>query len=233
MSEFLPRPPGSVLDVGGGPGRYAIALALRGYDVTLLDISRESLRLARQKANEAQVSLVDVIHASATDMGVLDSARYDAVLLMGPLYHLLSHEERVQAIREAMRVLRRGGKLFAAFITRFAPFRIVATRDPSWLVENPGYARQLLETGIHDRPTQFARAYYVRPDEVVPLMEGCGLRTLRLVGCEGVVAGHEGKVNELTGEAWEAWVDLNYKLGQELVLYGAADHLLYVGEKSG
>jgi hypothetical protein len=64
-------------------------------------------------------------------------------------------------------------------------------------------------------------------------MEGCGLRTLRLVGCEGVVAGHEGKVNELTGEAWEAWVDLNYKLGQELVLYGAADHLLYVGEKSG
>jgi hypothetical protein len=63
-------------------------------------------------------------------------------------------------------------------------------------------------------------------------MEDCGLRTLRLVGCEGVVAGHEAKVNELTGEAWAAWVDLNYELGQETALYGAADHLLYVGEKS-
>jgi hypothetical protein len=47
------------------------------------------------------------------------------------------------------------------------------------------------------------------------------------------VAGHEDKVNELTEGAWEAWVDLNYRLGQDPTLYGASDHLLYVGEKSG
>lgn len=51
--------------------------------------------------------------------------------------------------------------------------------------------------------------------------------------CEGIVAGHQGKVHELTGQAWQAWVDLNYELGQEPALYGASDHLLYVGEKSG
>jgi S-adenosylmethionine-dependent methyltransferase len=233
INEFLPKPPCSVLDVGGGPGRYAIELARQGYSVTLLDISGENLRLARQKANEAQVSLAGIIHANAMDLGELDSASYDAALLMGPMYHLLSHRERVQAVQEAMRVLKPGGKLFAAFITRFAPFRYVANGEPAWLAENPEYALQLLETGIHNRPTQFAKAYYVHPDEVVPLMESCGLGTLRLVGCEGVVAGHEDKVNELTGEAWEAWVDLNYKLGQESTLYGASDHLLYVGEKSG
>jgi len=233
INEFLPRPPRSILDVGGGPGRYAIELARQGYSVTLLDISRESLRLARQRANEAQVSLADVIHVNAVDLSNLGSASYDAVLLMGPLYHLLSHGERVQAIQEAMRVLKPRGKLFAAFITRFAPFRCVANGEPAWLAENPEYALQLLETGIHDRPTQFARAYYAHPDEVAPLMEGCGLRTLSLVGCEGVVAGHEDKVNELTEEAWEAWVDLNYKLGQDPTLYGASDHLLYVGEKPG
>ena len=64
-------------------------------------------------------------------------------------------------------------------------------------------------------------------------MEGCGLKTLRLVGCEGVVAGHEDKVNELTGKVWEAWVDLNYQFGQDPTFYGAADHLLYAGENSG
>ncbi len=142
--------------------------------------------------------MADVIHANAVALGKLGSASYDAVLLMGPLYHLLSHGERVQAIQEAMRVLKSRGKLFAAFITRFAPFRYVANGEPSWLVENPEYALQLLETGIHDRPTRFAKAYYVHPDEVVPLMESCGLRTPSLVGCEGVVAGHEDKVNELT-----------------------------------
>ncbi len=233
INEFLPKPPCSILDVGGGPGRYAIQLARQGYSVTLLDISGENLRLARQKANEAQVSLAGIIHANAVDLGELDSASYDAALLMGPMYHLLSHGERVQAVQEVMRVLKPGGKLFAAFITRFAPFRYVANGEPTWLAENPEYALQLLETGIHDRPTQFAKAYYVHPDEVVPLMESCGLRTLSLVGCEGVVAGHESKVNELTEEAWDAWVDLNCKLGHEPTLLGASDHLLYVGQKSG
>lgn len=231
LEEFLPQPPCSVLDVGGGPGRYAIELARRGYSVTLLDLSKENLRLARHKASEAQVSLVDTIHANAVDLSALDAANYDALLLMGPLYHLLLHHERIQAIHEAMRVLKPGGKLFAAFITRFAPFRLVAIEEPTWLAQNPAYARQLLETGIHDQPTQFAKAYYAHPHEIIPLMEGCGLRTQRLVGCEGIVAELDDQVNALIEEAWEAWVDLNYKLGQDPALYGASDHLLYVGEK--
>ena len=231
MCEFLPPPPASVLDNGGGPGRYSIALAGRGYEVTLLDLSRENLKVARRKVEEADVSLVDLIHANALDLGQLASDSYDGVLLMGPLYHLLLHEERVQAIREAMRVLKPGGRLFAAFITRYAPFRVGSVQSPTWLVENPEYARQVLKTGIADRATRFAKAYYVHPSEVVPLMESCGLRTLRLTGCEGVVAEHEDQVNELEGEAWEAWVDLNYRLGQDPTLYGASDHLLYVGEK--
>ena len=234
FEEFLSSPPCSILDIGGGPGRYSIELARQGYAVTLLEISGESLRLAQEKAGEAQVSLAGVIHANALDLGEIGSASFDAVLLMGPLYHLLSHTDRVQAIQEAMRVLKPHGRLFAAFITRFAPFRYVANGEPDWLMGNQEYAQQLLETGVHNQPpTTFTKAYYVHPREVVPLMENQGLRTLCLIGCEGVVAGHEGKVNELTGEAWQAWVELNYKLGQDPSLHGAADHLLYVGEKSG
>jgi ubiquinone/menaquinone biosynthesis C-methylase UbiE len=233
LEAFLPGPPCAILDVGGGPGRYAIELTRQGYDVTLLEISEESLKLAGEKAREAQVSLAGFIHATALDLGELGSASFDAVLLLGPLYHLLSHAERVQAIQEAMRVLRPGSRLFAAFITRFAPFRYAANGEPAWLARNPDYARQLLETGVHDQPPPtFTQAYYAHPEEVVPLMEGQGLRTLGLVGCEGVVAGYDAKVNELMGEAWQAWVDLNYELGQEPSLYGASDHLLYVGEKS-
>jgi ubiquinone/menaquinone biosynthesis C-methylase UbiE len=231
MEEFLPQPPCSVLDIGGGPGRYSIELAGRGFTVTLLDISGESLRLARRRAAEAEVSLADTIHANALDLQVLGDDSFGAVLLMGPLYHLLAHSERAQAVGEAMRVLKPDGRLFASFITRFAPFRLASASDPAWLLPHPAYARQLIDTGIHDRPTAFAQAYYIHPDEVLPLMEGCGLHTLRLVGCEGVVAEHESKVNQLDGEAWETWVDLNYELGQEPTLYGASDHLLYVGEK--
>jgi ubiquinone/menaquinone biosynthesis C-methylase UbiE len=230
FDDFLPTPPSSVLDIGGGPGRYSIELARRGYAVTLLDISGESVKLARQRAEEAHVSLAAFIHGNAMDLGDLDAAGFEVVLLMGPLYHLLTREERVQAIREAMRVLKPGGRLFATFITRFAPFRVVVNRDPAWLRENPAYALQLLETGLHDQPTTFAKAYYAHPREVVPLMENCGVQTLLLLGCEGVVAGHEEKVNELQGEGWQAWVELNYRVGRDSSLYGASDHLLYVGQ---
>ncbi len=85
LDEFLSAPPYAVLNIGGGPGRYSIELARQGYTVTLLDISGESLRLARQKAAEAQVSLAGYIHGNALDLSELDESSFDAVLLMGPL----------------------------------------------------------------------------------------------------------------------------------------------------
>lgn len=60
-------------------------------------------------------------------------------------------------------------------------------------------------------------------------MEAAGFATLGLIGCEGVVAGHEGKVNAVQGEAWELWVDLNYRLGQDPALRSATNHPLYIG----
>ena len=62
-------------------------------------------------------------------------------------------------------------------------------------------------------------------------METGGFTTLALQGCEGIVAGHEEAVNALEGAAWAAWVALNDRLGRESSLYGAADHLLYSGQR--
>lgn len=230
ITGFLPALPSRVLDAGGGPGRYSIALSEIGHNVTILDLSSASLDLAVQNAEKAGAPLAGAVHANVLDMHEIGDDGFDAVLLMGPLYHLLSEQERVQAIREAMRVLVPGGFLFAAFITRFAPFRQAAVNEQMWLVENAEYAQRMLETGLHEKPTQFAQAFFIHPDDVVPLMESCGLLTLSLVGCEGIVAGHEEGVNALEGEAWDAWVELNFKLGQEPTLYGASDHLLYAGK---
>jgi S-adenosylmethionine-dependent methyltransferase len=233
MASFLPDPPSSILDIGAGPGRYAIELARKGYSVTLLDVSKASLEMAKQKAEEEGVSLKDFVYGNALSSSKCVSEIFDAVLLMGPLYHLLLEQERVRAIQEAMEILKPGGRLFSSFITRFAPFREAASSVPSWFLENRDYALRMLETGLHEAPEKFAKAYFTHPDEVVPMMENCGLKTLLLLGCEGIVAGHEEKVSTLQSEDWDHWVDLNYRLGQEPSLYGASDHLFYVGEKSG
>jgi S-adenosylmethionine-dependent methyltransferase len=231
FTEFLPPPPAAILDVGGGPGRYAIALSQQGYQVTLVDVAQQNLILAVQYAATANVQLAEVVHANALDLTAIPSATYDVVLLLGPLYHLLTAHERKQAVQEALRVLKSSGILFAAFITRFAPFRNAAKHNPLWLIQNRAYAEQLLNTGVHDRTTSFVHAYFAHPAEICPFMEDAGLQTLELIGCEGVVSEIEEQVNQLTGEAWETWVDLNYRLGKERTLHGAAEHLLYIGIK--
>ncbi len=233
LHDFLPAAPAALLDVGSGPGRYAIALAKQGYAVTLVDLSQQCLTLAKEKARNARVRLVDTFHASAVDLSVIGSERFDAVLLMGPLYHLLLHSERVQAVREARHRLKPEGVLFASFITRFAPFRDAAVKYPELMLEEPAYTEHVLATGVLENAKGFTDAHFAHPDAIIPFMESVGLHTVALIGCEGVVAGHEQKVNALDGKTWEFWVDLNYRLGQDPALRGAADHLLYVGTNAG
>lgn len=233
MKDFLPKPPASVLDVGGGPGRYAITLASAGYAVTLADLSPANLDYARARAEEAGVTLMGRYQVNALDLGRFEDRSFDAVLVMGPLYHLVTEADRSRTMREAVRVLKPGGMLFAAFITRFSPFRDSAQGYPEWMAENWEYALHLLETGVHEVGRGFTEAYFAHPREVEPLLRAVGLETKVVIGCEGVVAGHETLINQLSGTAWERWVELNYRLGQDPATHGAADHLLAIGRKFG
>lgn len=233
LADHLPPPPAQVLDVGGGPGRYAIALTQQGYTVTLSDLAASNLALAQQKAAAAGVELQGCQQANALDLGLFPAAAYDVVLLLGPLYHLLEEKERQQAVKEALARLRPGGVLCAAFISRWAVFRDAAKKNPRWLLDYTDYAEHLRQTGQHEAPKDatkgFTNAYFAHPAEIVPFMEKCGLQTILFLGCEGVVAHIDEQINELGGSDWETWVDFNYRVGQDPTTHGAADHLLYIG----
>ncbi|MHB0886120.1 MAG: class I SAM-dependent methyltransferase [Bacillota bacterium] len=231
LVEHLPKPPARILDVGGGPGRYAIALAGRGHQVTLLDLSANLLAVARERAAEARVTLDDYVHGNALDLTAFGRDSFDAVLLMGPLYHLLTGADRRRAVRQAARVLRPGGLLFASFISRYAPFRDVAKYEPEWLVQHAEEATKLLRAGTLPSPEGFTDAHFAHPSEIRPLFRATGLPVLEVIACEGLISMIEDKINETTGEVWEAWVDLNYRLGKDPSVHGAAEHLLAVVRK--
>jgi S-adenosylmethionine-dependent methyltransferase len=233
LNELLPAPPATILDIGGGPGRYAIALTQQGYSVTLLDLSQHNLALAAQYAAQAGVELAASLHANALNLISIANFAYDAVLLLGPLYHLQRLPDRQRAIREALQKLIPHGLLVAAFITRYAPLRYLAKHQPDVLMTHPQFADELLTTGTVTTTNGFlAHAYFADPFEVQPFMEDAGLQTLQLRSCEGLVSGIEDNVNLLQGAAWERWVDLNYRVGQDPALWGVAEHLLYIGRKS-
>ncbi len=234
FQDYILNPPVKILDVGGGPGRYAVALALQNNDVTLMDLSRNCLEFAKDKAKKAGVKRLCYIQGTATDLSQFPHQEFDVVLLMGPLYHLLSLNNRKLALKESRNVLKSDGLIFAAFITRFAPIRFAAKYDPLWIIESQQRLEELLTTGILTASSDrggFTDAYYSHPSEIIPFMESCGFETLNLISCEGIISLIDDKISNLDNELWLKWVDLNYRLGMDPSVYGTAKHLLYVGRR--
>ncbi|MGE5222988.1 MAG: class I SAM-dependent methyltransferase [Omnitrophica WOR_2 bacterium] len=236
LKGYMPEPPARVLDIGGGPGRYSIELAKKGYKVSLFDLSNENLRLAGMKAAEMGAVLERCQQGNAIDLAAFADGDFNAVLLMGPLYHLLEEKERKQALAEACRVCKPGGMLFISFITRYAGLLDMAMSYPERILDvaDMKLERHILKTGkLPPRSTaqpEFV-AYLAQPAEVVPLAQSAGLKVLRVIGVEGFGGLNEQAVNRLPQEAFNAWVDLNYQVMDDPCLLGMSMHLLMVATK--
>ena len=113
-----PPTPAVVADIGGGPGRYALWLAGRGHRVEHRDLV--ALHVDQLRAAAAGLPQVRTAVGDARELDLAD-ASVDAVLLLGPLYHLRRRRDRVRALAEAGRVVRPGGPVFVAAISRWAP----------------------------------------------------------------------------------------------------------------
>ncbi len=230
LERFLPPAPVRVLDVGGGPGRYASWLAERGYNVDMIDPVPLHLEQAAERARAG--ASFTTTEGDARDLPGGDST-YDAVLLLGPLYHLTDRADRLRALSEARRVVKPGGPVIAAAISRFASLldglRAGTLSDAS---VRP-YIERVLETGVNSnpgkRPEYFTTAYFHHPDELEGEYADAGLRFESVLGIEGP--------GWLT---WEKWDDPDGRenilrvaraLEVEPSVIGASTHLLAVGRR--
>lgn len=182
LQRFLPSPPCRVLDVGGGSGVYATWLASQGYDVALVD---------PVPLHVEQAAAIGGFSARLGDARRLDEpdGSYDAVLMLGPLYHLIDRDDRVQALGEACRVVRPGGVVLAAAISRYA-----STFDGFFagFVDEPGFVpimRQDLRTGQHrnpdNSPERFTTAYFHDRDGLSAEVVEAGLTLEDVLPVEG------------------------------------------------
>ncbi|NMA33296.1 MAG: class I SAM-dependent methyltransferase [Clostridiaceae bacterium] len=121
LKEYI-KDGSEVLDVGGGPGRYSIYLAQNGHRVTLVDLSEKLVEQAERNATEAGVVIQRFIKGNSLELEtLLPDKIFDAVLCMGPLYHLLEEDERKEAINQCLKRLKPGGVFVASFISAYAP----------------------------------------------------------------------------------------------------------------
>ena len=232
LGKHLPKS-GSILDVGGGPGRYAIELCRRGYQVLLLDISEGCLNLAEEKIRtepkDVRERLQDTITGDVRDLSGLESSRFDAVLCLDPLSYLPSAEERSKALSELVRVAAAGGVVCITVRGYLAVLRHLL-RHFRREVADPSFV-DLLRTG--NTLVQGVPVHFYRADEIRSLAEDGGLETLEMSGCEGLSSGLEEETNSLAQDevAWKRWVDLILSTASNASIVDQAGHILYVGRK--
>jgi ubiquinone/menaquinone biosynthesis C-methylase UbiE len=194
LARFLPPAPAVILDIGGAEGAYALPLARSGYAVHLIDPIPSHIEAARS-ASSAQSThpLASVQLGDARDLATSDNA-VDAVLLLGPLYHLVDAADRARALSEAHRVLRPGGVLFAVGISRFA-----STHDGlrSGYIADPRFEAIVegdLRDGCHrnpdveGHPEWFTIAYVHHPDELLDEARTAGFSNVEIYAVEGAGA---------------------------------------------
>jgi 2-polyprenyl-3-methyl-5-hydroxy-6-metoxy-1,4-benzoquinol methylase len=222
-----------VLDVGGGPGRYSIYLAQRGHKVTLFDLSEMLVKQAVENAANAGVALQDAVKGNALELDkMLPGKSFDAVLCMGPLYHLLEKEERREAVRQCLARLRPGGILIAAFISAYAPAIDGLKGAPNEIGKQKSWFLKLLDDGRHHGEFGFTDAYFIDPEKVEAQFDGFDLETLRIMGTESLGALREDSMKLLEESVFQEWIDLFYRIADRKAVLGACEHLLYIGKKT-
>ena len=237
VSRHLPSPPATVLDVGGAAGRYASWLAEEGYEVHLIDpvpLHVEQARRASAAQPETPIASCEVGDARKL---AFDDAFADAVLLLGPLYHLVDVEDRRRALAEAFRALKSGGYLFAAGISRFAS-TIDGLVTGSFL--DPAFREIMqrdLESGEHrnptDNPAYFMDTFFHHPDELKVEVEDAGFESVELFAIEGIsYMVDDFDANWEVEENREFLLEIVEKTEQEPSLIGASPHILCVGVKA-
>ncbi|MBI9043635.1 MAG: methyltransferase domain-containing protein [Anaerolineaceae bacterium] len=238
IQRYLKTKSAVVLDIGGAAGRYACWLAQEGHIVHLVDPVPKHIDQAKIASGEqTETPIASIQVGDARHLDFADEIA-DAVLLLGPLYHLVDYKDRFQALSEVLRVLKPGGLLFAACITRFASMTdgLISGRslDPSF----QKIIRRDLSDGQHrnpnDDPSFFTDSFFHHPDELRADVGNAGFEVKDLLAVEGL--------SFLMKDLKETWkiesqrqflLKIIEKTEREPSLMGASPHIICVGVKPG
>ena len=232
LDRHLP-PTGRLLEIGFGTGVYTFSLAKRGYRITAVDLAEELVARCKTKADELSLDdRIDFRVGDARSLEGIPRGAFDAVLLMGPLYHLVLEDDRSAALRSAYGCLKPGGVIFSALVSRFGILGDLIRNNPAW-VENQEWVRSTMKDGHRPdgAPRGGFRGYFVRLEEVAPMHEAVGFRTLQIAGVEPAVSAQDEDYNCLNGKQRDLWLDLLFEVSGEQSMVASSRHLLYVGRQ--
>ena len=230
LSRVLPPAPARIVDVGGATGAYARPLAEAGYTVRVVD------PVPAHVAAAGELPGVTAVLGDARKLPEPDASA-DAVLLLGPLYHLPDRADRVAAWREAARVVRPGGPVVGAVISRFASLFDGVVKGYFAEPEFVAIVQGALGDGVHrnagGESRWFTSAYFHRPEEPAAEATDAGLGGARTVAVEGPVWMTGTRLPEFLADERLTGImlDMLRRVEEEPSLLGASSHLLTMARR--
>ncbi|UYV12124.1 MAG: class I SAM-dependent methyltransferase [Phycisphaera sp.] len=235
IERTLPMERCCVYDIGGGPGEYAFWLSSMGHEVHLMDVVPLHIEQAGARSNNKSVALASIEVGDCRSLP-RSSETVDVVLLLGPLYHLHERADRIACLSEALRVLKPGGVVIAAAISRFASALDGIVRG---LLDNPDFTaivNEDLRSGRHQNrarhPGFFTTAYFHTPDEFLDEVAEVGFRGCNLLAVEGPAWLTGLSLSDCSDQGRERFFELLGRIESEPSLMGASAHFVCVGRKS-
>ncbi len=212
-----------ILDVGAGTGRYSVPLSREGYQVTAVELVRHNLGRLKKKTSNVQA-----YQGNALNLKRFSDDSFDLTLLFGPMYHLHAKEEKLQALREAKRVTRPGGRILVAYIMNEFSVITYAFKERHIL--------ESLKNGMLDETyhcTEKANPLYsmVRLEDMEELNEQAGLTREKVIAADGAANYMRPFLNALTEEEFSEFIRYHMATCERMDLMGASGHtvdILYV-----
>ena len=223
------KPGARVLEIGAGTGRYSHALARLGHPVDAVELVAHNMEAFQQNTQPGEA--VTITQGNALDLSAFADGCYDITLLLGPLYHLYCREDKQQALREAIRVTKPGGVIFAAYVISDG-----CLLDEGFRRGNINVA-QYVQNGLLDAETFAARSEpkdlfeLVRKEDVDELMAAFSTTRLHYVATDGCALLLRDELDAMDDSTFQLYLRYHFATCERADLLGVTSHALDIFRK--
>lgn len=219
-----------VLEIGAATGRYSHALARRGYKVDAIELVEHNIEIFRK--NTLPTENISVWQGNALDLSAIPDNQYDITLLLGPLYHLYTAEDKHQALSEAIRVTKHGGVIFVAYV-----ISDVAVLEEGFYRKKFSIA-EYIENGLLDSKTFATRSEpkelfeLVRKEDIDKLMSSFPTKRLHYVASNGLSLLLRETIDDFDDEIFDLYLKYHFAICEREDMVGFTSHALDVFRKN-
>lgn len=215
IHDYL-KPNNKIVDIGAGCGAYSIPLSEEGFDVTAVELVKHNLRVIEEKNKE-----IKCYQGNAINLKKLNNNNYDITLLFGPMYHLISYEEKLQALKEAKRITKPGGYIFISYCMN------------EYAIITHGFKDNFIKDEINNIDECFKILSkendlysYVRLEDINKLKDDCDLERIKILSQDGPTEYLKKEINSMDEETYNLFIKYHFSTCERKELIGAGRHIL-------